>query len=492
MNLNTVRLEGFWGCSPRIYDLADRSGILLMAGFSCQWEWPEYLGKPQDDETFGMAKDSDDTLLLGSYLRDQVRWLRHHPSVFVWVLGSDKLPWPNAERHYRELLGRWDPTRPSLMSCKSLKSPVSGPSAVKMAGPYDYVTPNYWFEDRTRGGAFGFNTETGPGPQVPPIASLRKMIPADKLWPINEEWNYHCARHSFGTLDKFLTAYNQRYGAARSAEELAFKAQASNYEAMRAMFDAFGTNRGEATGVIQWMLNGAWPKMFWQLYDAYLMPNGAFYGARKACQSLNAVYQVREHAVYLLNETLAKSSAAKLRVTLLDADSKVVFSRELDAACPANSSRKALPLPALDPGSPVYFLNLELVDAKGASLARNFYWLSSKADVLDPSKADWTFTPNQAYADFTALDRLPKTDVKLESRFTAPGTCEITLTNTSDRVAFFLELQLERDGETLAPVLWDDNYVSLMPRETRTLRARFDGAAGKPRPVMQGWNLQSR
>jgi len=491
MNLNTIRLEGFWGCSQRLYDLADRNGILVMVGFSCQWEWPEYLGKPQDNETFGMAKDSDDTLLLASYLRDQVRWLRNHPSVFVWVLGSDKLPWPNTERHYRELLGPLDSSRPLLTSCKNLKSPVSGPSAVKMAGPYDYVTPNYWFEDRASGGAFGFNTETGPGPQIPPMASLRRMIPEDKLWPINDTWDYHCARHSFGSLKKFLTAYDQRYGPAKSAEELTFKAQASNYEAMRAMFDAFGTNRGEATGVIQWMLNGAWPKMFWQLYDSYLMPNGAFYGAKKSCQGLNAVYQVKEHAVYLLNETQAAFPKATLRVKLLDAQSRPVLAQELPAACLGGTSHKLLALPALEKRSPVYFLDLDLVDAKGKSLARNFYWLSSTPDVLDSEKGDWTYTPNKSYADFKALDQLPKAQVKVETTFPQSGECVVKLTNTSDTLAFFLELQLDGDSGPILPILWDDNYVSLLPHETRTLRARFSHPAGKPRLAVQGWNLQT-
>jgi len=496
LNLNAIRLEGFWGCSQRLYDLADRNGILVMPGFSCQWEWPEYLGKPQEDETFGMAKDSEDTLLLSGYLQDQVRWLRNHPSIFVWVLGSDKLPWPNAERRYRELLAQWDPTRPCLTSCKSHKSPVSGPSAVKMAGPYDYVTPNYWFEDHANGGAFGFNTETGPGPQIPPMASLRKMLPADQLWPMNDVWDYHCARHSFGSLKKFLTAYDQRYGPAQSAEELAFKAQASNYEAMRAMFEAFGTNRGEATGVIQWMLNGAWPKMFWQLYDSYLMPSGAFYGARKACQSLNAVYQVKEHAVYFLNETQQAFPEAKLRVKLLDLDSRVIFSRDLAAACPGMTSRKALDLPVLAPSSPVYFLDLEVVDAKGHGLVRNFYWLSTKPDVLDLEKTDWTYTPNKSFADFTALGRLAKAQVKAESRFPSAGECLVTLTNESDHLAFCLELQVlgARSGEPVLPILWDDNYISLLPHEKRILKARFTQADLKgeaPRFVLTGWNTQT-
>ena len=305
MNLNTIRLEGFWGSSQKLYELADRKGILVMTGFSCQWEWDHYLGKPQTDNTYGAAKSEEDAELLAGYLRDQVVWLRNHPSVLVWLVGSDKLPWPQVERRYRDVLREVDPGRPVLASAKGWNSEVSGPTAVKMLGPYNYVTPNFWFEDRTHGGAWGFNTETGPGPQVPPLASLKKMLPADKLWPINEVWNFHCAEHEYSDLSLFLDAYNHRYGAAHSVEEFAFKSQAASYEAMRPMFEAFGANKPRATGVIQWMLNAAWPKLYWQLYDYYLMPTGAFYGTRKGSQPQTLVYSYADRSVTLVNDTLS-------------------------------------------------------------------------------------------------------------------------------------------------------------------------------------------
>jgi exo-1,4-beta-D-glucosaminidase len=443
-----------------------------------------------------MAKTPQQTDLLASYLADQVRWLRHHPSIFAWVLGSDKLPYPSAEKRYRDDLAVFDPTRPILASCKAWRSEVSGPTGVKMAGPYDYVTPNYWYEDRANGGAFGFNTETGPGPQVPPLSSLKRMIPADQLWPINPAWDYHCARHAFGNLNKFLTAYDQRYGPARSVEEFTFKAQAANYEAMRAMFEAFSVNKPTATGVVQWMLNGAWPKMFWQLYDYYLMPSGAFYGARQGCQPVNAIYHYGNRAVYLTNDTLANIPAVTLHTRLYSQDSKIVFQHDSKLACPENSTTEALILPPLGQDGTVYFLDLSVTGPNGV-MARNFYWLSAKPDVLDPAKGDWTWMPNKTFADFTALGTLPIAPVTLTTEF-RPGDkaeCLVKLTNQSDKIAFFIELQLVRDktGEPVLPVLWDDNYVSLLPHESRTLKARYapaDLGGEKPKVVVQGWNIE--
>ena len=258
-HMNTVRMEGFWGNSERIYEMADEMGLLMMVGWSCQWEWNAYLDKPEDD--FMSIKTPEDMDLIINYTRDHVNWLRNHPSIFVWVMGSDKLPRPELEQKYHALFKEIDKTRPLLMSCKEMKSEISGSSAVKMRGPYEYVAPNYWFIDTENGGAFGFNTETGPGPQVPSLEVVKSMIPQDKLWPINSTWDFHCGRNEFNTLDRYIKAFNNRYGEQNNVEDFTFKSQASNLEAMRSMFESFAINRSNTTGIVQWMYNSPWPKI---------------------------------------------------------------------------------------------------------------------------------------------------------------------------------------------------------------------------------------
>jgi exo-1,4-beta-D-glucosaminidase len=372
MNLNTIRLEGFWGRSQRLYELADEYGLLIMVGWSCQWEWEEYLGKPVDEE-FGGIQTPEDMGLVARSLADQVRWLRNHPSVFVWVVGSDMLPRPELERRYRQELAGLDPTRPVLASCALRKSEVSGPTAVKMNGPYDYVTPNYWYVDTEHGGAFGFNTETGPGPQPPPLESIRRMIPEPHLWPIDEMWSYHCARNEFHTLDRYRRALDKRYGPSSGVAEFARKAQVANYEGMRAMFEAFAANRPKATGVIQWMLNSAWPEMYWQLYDYYLMPNGAFYGARTAAEPVHILYDYGDGGVYVIDDTRRAVRNVRAEVRLLDLGSKERFSRTLAVDLAPGEPRRLLELPPTTDLTPVYFLDLKLRAANGEVIARNFY-----------------------------------------------------------------------------------------------------------------------
>ena len=394
LNLNTIRMEGFWGKTERLYELADRYGIMVWVGWSCQWEWQPYLRGPVDEAYGGVDTPAEMELVTAS-LRDQVLRLRNHPSVVVWNLASDLLPRPELERRYRALLADVDPTRLPLASCSVRTSEVSGPTGVKMNGPYEWVPPNYWYVDREHGGAFGFNTETGPGAQPPVAASLRRMLPREHWWPIDDMWAYHSGRGKFSNLDRYRQALDARYGPSGSLEEFARKAQLANYEAMRPMFEAFSLRRPLAKGVVQWMLNSAWPDFFWQLYDWYLVPTGAYYAARNANRPLNIAYDYGERKVVAVNDT-AQPLRATATVRVLDAGSRVVRQESRRLAVPAGERRDVIVLGglgglgALPAGSPVYFVDarLEGVDgANGELLAQSLYWLPAEPDVLTGRKA---------------------------------------------------------------------------------------------------------
>ncbi|HUC86596.1 MAG TPA: glycoside hydrolase family 2 TIM barrel-domain containing protein, partial [Candidatus Acidoferrales bacterium] len=493
LNLNTIRLEGIWGESQRLYDLADEYGLLVMVGWSCQWEWEDGLGKPCDQ--FGGIKSETEMALATNYLHDQVLWLRNHPSIFVWVLGSDKWPRPELERKYDSLLAAIDPTRPKLMSCASVVSAVSGPSGVKMNGPYEYVTPDYWYLDTEHGGAFGYNTETSPGPEPPPLESLERMLPEKDLWPINQVWDFHCARGEFGRLTRYWNALTNRYGAPQSVGEFAFKSQAANYEAIRPMFESFAAHLPHTTGIIQWMLNASWPKLYWQLYDYYLVPGGAFFGARKGAAPVAVIYDYGDQGIYLVNQTGKDFGKRRTAVTVYDLNSKILLSQTVTNAGLAYGSRKVFDLSNFAPHSPVYFLDLQSSAAAGPEAeANNFYWLSTKPDVLDEGKSGWFVTPNQSFADFTALRELPAAIARARVRFGADArgaNAEVTLTNTGDTLAFFIEMRIvgRKSQQSLTPVFWDDNYVSLPPHAAKTFHARFPGGE-KPELKLQGWNVK--
>lgn len=488
MNLNMIRMEGFWGSTKRIFDLADRNGVMVLAGWSCLWEWENYFGKPVD-KNFGGIMSTEDMDLVVASLNDQVARIRNHPSVVIWNLGSDMLPNPVLERRSRELLAKIDGTRPALGACSKRTSEVSGPTAVKMEGPYEWVPPNYWFDKSAPGGAFGFNTETGPGAQPPVAGSIRRMLPQADWWPIDDMWSYHCARGKFSTLDHYRAALDARYGPPKDLDDFALKAQMANYEAMRGMFESFSLRRPVATGIDQWMLNGAWPKMFWQLYDYYLVPTGAYYAVRNSGRPLHVAFDEGTRDVVAVNDTNAPL-VGTLRVRAFDTLSKVLLDESKPVNVAAGDRQAVMTLPESF-GSGMFFLDMRIAGADGTQLASNFYWLPPAPDVLDWGKGDWFVTPVKEFGDMKAVNDLPKAEITVDHQFvpTEKGTAvEVTLRNPGPNLAFFIELQVaaEKSGQLAAPVFWDDNYVSLLPGETRTIRGTIPAhALNGEAPVLQ-------
>jgi exo-1,4-beta-D-glucosaminidase len=238
MNLNAVRLEGKLE-NDEFFDLADEMGVLIIAGWCCCDHWEKWdTWAPGDLE---IAADS---------LRDQILRLRSHPSLMLWMNGSDFAPPPQVEQAYIKVLQETAWPNPYVSSASAMPSPVSGPSGMKMTGPYDYVPPGYWLTDTARyGGAYGFNTETSPGPAIPPKSSLRKMIPREHLWPIDEVWNFHAgAGRDFNNLKHYNTALDTIYGAPTGLDDYITKSQAIAYDGERAMFEAYTRNRYASTG----------------------------------------------------------------------------------------------------------------------------------------------------------------------------------------------------------------------------------------------------
>ncbi len=483
MNLNTIRLEGKLE-DEHFLSSCDEQGILVLAGWCCCDHWERW--KNWKEEDFTVSAES---------LKDQIHRLRRHASLLAWMNGSDNPPPSKVEQMYIQILHDLAWPNPFVSSATGKKAEFSGASGVKMNGPYDYVPPIYWYVDTTKGGAFGFNTETGPGPAVPPIESLKRMLPADKLWPINEYWSFHSGGGPFKDLNIFSTALNREYGTAKGVEDYAMKAQALAYDSHRAMFEAFGRNKPNATGVIQWMLNNAWPSMIWHLYDYYLRPGGSYFGAKKACEPLHIQYSFDDRSVVVVNSTLETFAGLKAKVQIYNLDLKEKFSRIESLSSIPDGTQRVLLLPEIPDLSTTYFLKLQLEDKAGKVVSRNFYWLSTQRDVLADAKSTWYYTPQSAFADFTALQFLPQPSVKMNSNFSVRGEKQIatvTLKNDSAHLAFLLRLKLKRgaDGEEVLPVLWEDNYISLLPGEERQIQAscRIKDLEGKkPMVEVQTW-----
>ncbi|HET8646617.1 MAG TPA: glycoside hydrolase family 2 protein [Vicinamibacteria bacterium] len=479
MGLNTIRLEGK-AESEEFYDLADRLGILVMTGWCCCDHWEEW--KNWDGEDHWVAAES---------LRDQVLRLRNRPSVVAWFNGSDFPPPPDVERTYLQVLRGADWPKPIVSNAREAWS-ASGPSGVKMRGPYDYVPPSYWLTDPGKyGGAFGFSTEATGGMAVPPLESMLRMVGREHLWPMDAVWKFHAGGQEFADVDLFDAALAARYGPPRDALDYTRKAQALAYEGHRAMFEAFARNKYAATGVIQWMLNNAWPSIIWHLYDHYLRPAGAYYGTKTACRPLHVQYSYDDRSVAVVDDRHREARGLKVKATALDLELRTLFTREAVVDVPADGVVRAFALPEAKGLPATYFLKLDLHDGQGQALGSNFYWLSSRPDVLQWDKSTWYHTPVTQHADLTALSRLRPTTLRvsaaLDPAAAAPaGT--VTVENTGRALAFMVRLKLTGNGEELLPVLWEDNYFSLLPGEKRQVSVSSPARAAALAVEAEAWN----
>lgn len=485
LHLNTLRLEGKLE-TDAFFRMADEEGLLVLAGWCCCDHWEHWSDWTPDDLRIATAS-----------LRAQMLRLRAHPSLLAWLNGSDHAPIESVERAYLDVAAATHWPNPVIASATNSDTPGSGPTGVKMTGPYDYVEPSYWYVDHEHGGAFGLNTETSPGPAIPSLASRKTYLPDPEAWPPSPIWSLHYGSGVFTTLKAFDNAMNAIYAKPSSAAEYERMAQTMNYDAERAMFEAYGKNKYVATGVIQWMLNNAWPSMIWHLMDYSLDAGGGYYGVKKACEPLHIQYSYDDRSIVVVNSTYRKAAGLHASVVVHGVAWNELYRAQSTLDAGADSAQRAFVLPEALYSSPerIFFIDLTLTDANGQFLSRNFYWVPGTLTSFDWPKTTYPLTPALRYEDLSALTRLPQATVTAQAELlTTPRGRELHLQlhNPSPTLAFQLRAAVRTPGGGLiAPVLWSDNWIQLPPGESTTLTAQLPENADPALVVaLEGWNLR--
>jgi exo-1,4-beta-D-glucosaminidase len=498
LGLNTLRSEGKLE-NAGFYDLADRDGIMILAGWECCDKWESWA------KTGGEPWDASDEKVAQASVASEARLLRNHPSVIGFLIGSDNAPPAGISKIYVDTLRAEDWPLPIIAAAVPQATAETGPSGMKMDGPYAWVPPAYWYADKL-GGAFGFDSEVSAGASIPLLDDLTRMLSPQELealWKFPQARQYHAsaAWSVFATIEPFDTALAKRYGPPKSLEDYVAKSQLENYDNARAQFEAFNAHMDAAkpsTGVIYWMLNNAWPSLHWHLYDYFLNPAGAYFGAKIANEPVHIQYSYDTRAIMLVNHRLNREQGLRAVVRVRNLDGSVAFERRVqDIDLAGNAARQLAVLPALNGLSRTYFIELELTSAVRKSISRNVYWLSTKNDELDWAKSTWYLTPVTQYADLTALQSLPSATSEVRATMRHEGAEDIasvtlTVPLSSKAVALFQHVSIKGSagGELLLPILWSDNDVTLWPGESVTLTAHLViPGAGAPIVEVGGWNV---
>ncbi|KAJ2905110.1 hypothetical protein MKZ38_006356 [Zalerion maritima] len=505
MGLNTLRLEGKQE-QPELYEIADKVGLMVMAGWECcdkweAWRYNDELGVdpvPWWDET--------DYQVANVSLRHEADMMQSHPSMLAFLVGSDFWPDNRATDIYVEALksASWDAPIVSSASQRGFPERL-GNSGMKMDGPYDWVPPNYWYdEDEQLGAAFGFGSELGAGVGTPELGSLRKFLKEgemDDMWQAPDEGLYHMSTDVSQFYDRgiYNEALRARYGTPESLEEYLLKAQMMDYEATRAEFEAYAarwtTADGgrPATGMVYWMLNNAWPSLHWNLFDYYMHPAGSFYGTKLGARMETVVYDYASKGVYLVNRSLGRTGKRTIYIQVVDEKGEEVANEMVEVEDAEGNASVLVKQDISDmlgtsskngtEAGGVVFLRLVLSDGgeEGEAISRNVYWLprgDDGMDELDWENSDWFYTPVTKYANFTPLFEMEEADLNV-----SPGETHgrdmgrsVVLENKGSVPAVFVRLGLvDEEGEDVLPVRWGDNYVTLWPGETLEIQLGWEG-----------------
>ena len=215
------------------------------------------------------------------------------------------------------------------------------------------------------------------------------------------------------------------------------------------MFEAYSRNKYTSTGVIQWMLNNAWPSLLWHLYDYNLEPAGGYFGTKKANEPIHILYSYDDRSIVVVNSTYRRVSGMSAPVRVVDFDLRERFSQEMAVDVDVDGVSKLLQVPIVpsDVSPTVYFIQLELRDAGGKIVSSNFYWLPTKKSEFDWEKTVQSIsTPIASYEDMTRVESLPKMHLTATAYLRQANngkSIQVRLKNSSIVLAFQVHLTVE-------------------------------------------------
>jgi exo-1,4-beta-D-glucosaminidase len=301
----------------------------------------------------------------------------------------------------------------------------------------------------------------------------------------------------FDNLNVVSSALNSRYGTATSAADYVKKSQAQNYESWRAQYEAYEVNKAKtdgsaSTGFINWMLTSGWFSLHWQAFDWFLRPSAAYFGIKKSGEPLHISwdYGFLNH-VNVTNDLYQTFTGLVATADVLNFDLTNKYHNSVTLTAGPASSNVAFTIPGLTGLTTTYFVKLKLQDSTGKTISDNFYWYSTTLDAIGNS-CKWYFCATKKFANLTALQTLPLVTITHSDSF-GTATLTSTLTNSSASLGLLIHARVTSGGNDVLPVFWSDNYITLLPGESRALTANFPAGTLPPGAIVQldGFNINS-
>ncbi len=482
-NLNMIRNWVGQDTEEVFYDLADEYGLLV---------WNDFWASTQNYNV-----EPEDPALFLANARDTILRFRNHPSIVMWCGRNEGVPQPIINEGLIDLINSLDGTR--------YYSPSSNQVNLQNSGPYRYQDPVLYYTTLNH----GFSVETGTA-SFSTLESFRAWIPKEDQWPIDDVWAYHDWHHSGnGDVATFMTQIQAEFGAPTSLEDFERKAQMLNYVDHRAIFEGMNAHLwAPNSGRLLWMTQPAWPSNMWQILSSDYDTQASFYGVKKACEPVHVQLDFSNYEVAVVNTTRAALSGLTVSASVFSLDNKLLLRHEEPKDVAADSEADGFKLdlePLLKDGvfvvkqksqgeddqapaadlaplvkGGVVLVKLELRNSGGELLSQNLYWLGAQS------------------SSYRALNRIPATTLGFNAVWSRAGDnvqVHVRVTNSGKYASLADKLTLinGNDGSRVLPAYYTDNYISLLPGETREIDIEYPAAAADGVPnvklSVRGWNF---
>lgn len=453
-NLNIIRNWVGQSTEEVFFELADEYGLMVWNDF---WE-----------STQNYNVEAQDPVLFLENARDTILRFRNHPSIVLWCGRNEGVPQPILNEGLADLVRSLDGTR--------YYSPTSNQISLQNSGPYKYTDPTLYFTTLNH----GFSVETGT-PSFSTLESFRAWIAKEDQWPISDAWAYHdWHQGGNGDMAPFMEQMQVEFGAPASLEDFERKAQMLDYVDHRAIFEGMNAHLWDPnSGRMLWMTQPAWPSNTWQIFNSDYDTAASFYGVKKACEPLHVQLDLSNHNVALVNTTNDRLAGLSITANVYSLDNQLLLHRaeKKDAAANAVTDGFKLELASLL-ASNLVLVSLELQNPAGEVVSRNFYWIGAER------------------ASSRRLNRLPAAVLSATAKSARTGETvrvRVNLRNTGTVVSLATKLTLlnAADGSRILPAYYSDNYVSLLPGESREIEVEYPAlsAKGAAQLAIRGWNI---
>jgi exo-1,4-beta-D-glucosaminidase len=488
-NMNLIYFEDIPNPPDAFLEACDRYGVMFGNCFyACSW-----MDRPGRPEDLG---------LLERCTVDLVKRYRNHPSLVMYMSMDEGYTRAEVYSMWRRHVSGLDGTRfwiPSGYLPDFRKGEATAkaekyahfredlPTGMNDLGSksYQWQEPAQYFRWVREDRSWMFKMESGSA-SLPPISSLAKFLPDlgargtnGAPFPLTADWAHHGANHYYKPYDQAL---RRLHGEPESVADYCWKGHLVTADQHRAFYEAVNHRMWEITsGFTEWKINSCFPDVQWQIFDYFHKPVVSYFFIKRACEPLHVQMDLIDHAVSVINCRPEPQPGLEVAASVFDLDAKLLWQNSAKLDAPANAFREAFAVPGLTDLAPFVFVKLQIKDA-GRPVSNNFYWL-----------------PGRDTGNYQALQTLPRVKLEATAKVEDAGDeqfVRVKVTNPARHIAFFIQLALTRGvgGEEILPVIWEDNYFSLVPGETRELTARIatrDLAGQPPALEVGGWNIET-